>query len=152
MTRHRRVSTPLPPPPPPGVRPYQRLRTLRMERSLSLAQLAALAGVRKATLVSIERGQTLVPNQATLARLATVFGMTVEELRRQTGMHGPLYVSPVLRHSPADSRRWSQRAEHIAGLVDTLPAREQELIETLCRYLQARRNVSLPAEHPGVLP
>jgi len=135
------------------VRPHERLRALRTERGLSQSQFAALAGVRKATVVAIERGETLMPNQGTLLKLAVVLGMTLDDLRRQTGMFGPLYVPAMTdpaRVAAAQRRRFSPRAEQIAALVDTLPVKEQELIETLCRYFRARRDVRL-AEHETVV-
>ena len=146
MARERRAPAPLPALPPAGVPPHRRLWQLRMDRQLSQAQLAALAGIRKATLVNIERGQTQIPNQSTLDRLATALGMSLEELRRQIGMHGPLHVLPTPQRDSPKPRHLSLRAEQIAGLVDTLPIEEQELIETLCRYLHARRDVALPSE------
>ena len=146
MARPRHAPAPLPPVPLPAVRPHERLRALRTQRGLSQAQFAALAGVRKATVVAIERGETLMPNQATLVKLAVVLGMTLDDLRRQTGMYGLLYVPPTVAPAPdaaARGRRFSPRAEQIAELVDTLPVKEQELIATLCRYLRARRDVRL---------
>ncbi len=146
MPRSRATPLPLPPVPLPAVRPHERLRALRRERGLSQAQFAALAGVRKATVVAIERGETLIPNVGTLRKLAAVLGMTVEDLREQTGMYGPLYVPA--RADPAQDATthpcFSPRAEEIATLVDTLPAKEQELIATLCRYFRARRDVRSP--------
>ncbi len=152
MARPRHAPAPLPPVPVPTVRPHERLRALRTERGLSQAQFAALAGVRKATVVAIERGETLMPNQGTLLKLAVVLGMTLDDLRRQAGMFGPLYVPPTVAPAPhaAASRRFSPRAEQIAALVDTLPVKEQELIETLCRYFRAREDVRL-AEHETVV-
>jgi transcriptional regulator with XRE-family HTH domain len=96
--------------------------------------------------VAIERGETLIPNVGTLRKLAAVLGMTVEDLREQTGMYGPLYV-PARADPARDAathRRFSPRAEEIATLVDTLPVKEQELIATLCRYFRARRDVRSP--------
>ena len=153
MARPRHAPAPLPPIPAPAVRPHERLRALRTERGLSQAQFATLAGVRKATVVAIERGETLMPNQGTLLKLAVVLGMTLDDLRRQTGMFGPLYVPPTTdpaQAAAAQDRRFSPRAEQIAALVDTLPVKEQELIETLCRYFRARRDVRL-AEHETVV-
>ena len=145
MPRPQSTPPPLPPLPAPTVRPHERLRALLRERGLSQAQLAALAGVRNATVVEIERGGALMPNQGTLRKFAAVLGMSVDGLRRQTGMYGPLYVPPVV--DPAQDavkvRRFSPRAEQIAALVDTLPVKEQTLIETLCRYFRARRDVRL---------
>jgi len=66
----------------------------------------------------------------------------LDEFRRQTGMHGPQYVASVLQPETAEDRRFSPRAERIAGLLDTLPWGEQDLIESLCHYLRARRGIA----------
>ena len=143
MARPRHAAAPLPPAPTPAVRPPERLRALRTERGLSLAQFAALAGVRKATVVAIERGETRMPNVGTLQKFAALLGMTLQDLRRQTGMYGPLYEPAAVDGAldAAHHRRFSPRAEEIAELVDTLSAKEQELIATLCRYFRARQDV-----------
>jgi hypothetical protein len=48
-----------------------------------------------------------------------------------------------------EDRRWSPRAERIAGLVESLPIAEQEFIETLCAYFRLRRGIDLP---PAAVP
>ena len=149
MPRTRSAPLPLPPVPAPAVQPHERLRALRRKHGLSQSQLAALAGIRKATLVAIERDETEVPNEATLRKLAAVFGMSLEELRRETGMVGPLYIPSMEALVPATTmRRYSPRAERIAELVDALPAKEQRLIETLCRYFCAWRDARPPWHRP----
>jgi transcriptional regulator with XRE-family HTH domain len=141
MARPRRAPAVLPPLPPPGVPPRERLRSLRLERGLSLNQLARLAGMRKATLVNIERGRTLVPHHDTLARIAAVFGLTADVLRRQIGMHGPLHSSSARRNDAPEQRRWSPRTERVALLMETLSTEEQAYIEAMCRLFQARQFV-----------
>jgi transcriptional regulator with XRE-family HTH domain len=118
---------------------------LRIERGLSQAQLAALAGIRKATLVSIERGETHIPEQRTLAKVAAVFGLSLEELRQQIGMHGRFAPPPVGERAAPDDQRFGPRAVQIAGLVDTLPLAEQQFVKTLCDYLHARRGLGCSA-------
>ena len=140
MARPRRPQAALPPLPPPGISPGERLRMLRVERGLSLSQLAKLAGVRKGTLVDIERGRTLMPHHDTLARIAAVFGMTVDVLRRQTGMHGGLF--PTLRREETrEGAHWSPRTERVALLMETLPVDEQTYVEAICQFLQARQRM-----------
>ena len=146
MAHKRRAPAPLPPLPPTGVLPHERLGALRRERRLSQAQLAALAGIRKATVVDLERGRTQVPNQSTLRSLATVFGMSLDEFRRALGMHGALQSVPPAERTAPEGRRLSPRAEQLAGLFDSLPIGEQELIEHLCGYFHARRSVDMAAE------
>ncbi len=152
MPRHRRPTTPLPPLPPPAVLPHQRLWALRTERRISIDQLAELAGVRPATICELERGVTQIPQRRTLQKLAAVYGMSVDELRRQIGMHGPLHRAPGPGRDTPEPRRFSPRAEKIAGWVDTLPGEEQALIERLCGYLHARRGVNLAPESTEVEP
>ena len=146
MPSHGRRPASLPPLLPPGVLPHRRLWTLRTERRISIDQLAELAGIRPATICELERGATQLPHRRTLARLAAAYGMSLDELRRQIGMHGPLHGAPMPRDDMPAPRRFSLRAEKIAGLVETLPAAEQALIETLCCYFHVRRGVSLPDE------
>ena len=129
-----------------GVPPHQRLGLLRRERRLSMNQLAALAGVRVATICEFERGMTQGLHERTLEKLAGAFGLSLQDFRRTLGMHGPLFTPPTLRGETTDHRRWSGRTEQIAELVETLPAAEQELIARLCAYLHARRGVQLPHE------
>src|SRR3954447_15000606 len=91
MTRPRRAPARLPPlPARTGVPPHVRLAALRMERRLSIAQLGALAGLRPTTISDLERGTTLIPQQRTLEKLAETYGISLDELRRAIGMHGPL--------------------------------------------------------------
>lgn len=152
MPRHRRHTAPLPPLPPPPVLPHQRLSALRTERRISIDQLAELAGVRPATICDLERGVTQIPQRRTLQKLAAVYGMSLDELRRQIGMHGPLHLAPGLGHDRPEPCRLSPRAEKIAGWVDTLPIQEQEFVERLCGYLHARRGVNLALESMEVAP
>src|SRR3712207_5854189 len=114
MPRHRRPTAPLPPLPAPAVLPHQRLWALRAERRISIDQLAELAGVRPATICDLERGLTQIPQRRTLQKLAAAFGMSVDELRRQIGMHGPLHRAPELGHAVTAGRHLSPRAEMIA--------------------------------------
>ncbi len=146
MPRHDRRPAPLPPLPPPAVLPHRRLWALRTERRISIDQLAELAGVRPATICELERGATQMPHRRTLAKLAAAYGMSLDELRRQIGMHGPLHGAPMPQSDIPALRRYSLRAEKIAGMVDTLPVEEQALIETLCTYFHVRRGVRLPDE------
>ncbi len=140
MARTQRLSAVLPPLPPPGISPHERLRMLRMERGLSQRQLAKLAGVRQATLVDIERGRTLMPHHDTLVQIAAVFGMTVEVLRRQTGMHGGLF-SAARTDGTLKRPCWSPRTERVARLMETLSVDEQTYVEAICQFLQARQHV-----------
>ena len=146
MAANRRSPAPLPPLPLAGVPPHRRLWELRMERGLSQASVAALAGLKKETVGRIERGQTQMPEAATLAKLAAVFGMSLDELRRRIGMHGPLHLVPPRQPEAPQERQVSPAAAEIARLVDTLPVEEREYILALCRLLYHRRGLHLPAD------
>ena len=146
MPRERRSPAPLPPLPSTGMPPHQRLWLLRRERRLSMNQLAALAGVRVATICEFERGMTQGLHLRTLEKLAGAFGLSLDDFRRTLGIHGPLFTPPTLQRETTVGRRWSARTEQIAELVETLPAAEQDLIAKLCAYLHARRGVELPRE------
>lgn len=146
MPRERRAPVPLPPLPSGGVPPHRRLWSLRRERRLSITQLAALAGVRRGTICEFERGMTHMPHRRTLAKLAAAFGLSFDEFQRSLGIHGPLFVPSAQQGATSERGVWSPRTEHIAALVETLPAAEQELIATLCAYLHARRDLKLPAD------
>ena len=151
MARERRKSSPLPPLPPVGVPPHRRLWQLRIERRISLVELGKLAGLRPATICEIERGTTEIPERRTLEKLATAFGMSLEELRWQIGMHGPLHPAPAPERDGA-AHSWSPRAEQIAGLVETLPVEEQAFVEHLCSLLQSCRGIQLTPTTIGVEP
>ena len=153
MAHERRAPAPLPPAPPARTPPHRRFWQLRRERQLSMAELAKLAGVRPATICELERGTTRIPQPRTLAKLATVFGMTLDDFRRELGMHGSATWPGAVEHAgPDDHHGLSPRAEKIAGLVETLPADEQALIETLALYFHLRRSVNPPADGTRVGP
>lgn len=145
MPRSRRTPTPLPRLPSPAVvPPHVRLAALRMERRLSIAQLAALAGLRPTTISDLERGTTLIPRQRTLAKLAATYGMSLEKLQREIGMCGPPHEAAATQHDEPEAHTFSPCAEEIAGLVDTLPVQERQFVLAMCRLLRARQDVELP--------
>lgn len=62
----------------------ERLKELRKLRALSQQELAEAAGIGRATLSRIERGETGAHGR-TLRRLAEALGVSVEELVRAEG-------------------------------------------------------------------
>jgi len=64
-----------------------RIRTIRVNRGLTQAELAAEAGISRQALAAIEGGAYL-PNVAIGVRLARAVGLTVEELFREAEEHG----------------------------------------------------------------
>ncbi len=145
MVRSRRTPTPLPRLPSPAVvPPHVRLAALRMERRLSIARLAALAGLRPTTISDLERGTTLIPRQRTLEKLAAVYGLPLDELQREIGMVGPRHELSTIQRDEPESRSLGPCAAEIARLVDTLPTHERQLVLAMCRLLHARQQVALP--------
>jgi len=80
-----------------AIRPYaiaDKLRTLRLRRSMGLAQLAEHSGFSAAMLSRLENGR-LVPTLPTLTRIALVFGVGLDYF----------FTDPRKRHVVAISRR-----------------------------------------------
>ena len=80
-----------------SIRPYaiaDKLRTLRLRRSMGLAQLAEHSGFSPAMLSRLENGR-LVPTLPTLTRIALVFGVGLDYF----------FTDPRKRHVVAISRR-----------------------------------------------
>lgn len=84
-----------------SLRPYaiaEKLRNLRMRRSMGLAQLAAHTGLSPAMLSRLENAR-LVPTLPTLIRIATVFNVGLDYF----------FTDPRKRHIVALSRRHERR-------------------------------------------
>lgn len=84
-----------------SIRPYaiaDKLRTLRLRRSMGLAQLAEHSGFSPAMLSRLENGR-LVPTLPTLTRIALVFGVGLDYF----------FTDPRKRHVVATSRRDERR-------------------------------------------
>ncbi len=80
-----------------SIRPYaiaDKLRTLRLRRSMGLAQLAEHSGFSPAMLSRLENGR-LLPTLPTLTRIALVFGVGLDYF----------FTDPRKRHVVAVSRR-----------------------------------------------
>ncbi len=80
-----------------SIRPYaiaDKLRTLRLRRSMGLAQLAEHSGFSPAMLSRLENGR-LMPTLPTLVRIALVFGVGLDYF----------FTDPRKRHVVAISRR-----------------------------------------------
>jgi transcriptional regulator with XRE-family HTH domain len=56
------------------------IRRARIERGMSQAELAKLAGVPYSTLRALERGGPRGPQMATLRKLATALGVSIVDL------------------------------------------------------------------------
>ncbi len=84
-----------------SIRPYaiaEKLRSLRLRRSMGLAQLAAHTGLSPAMLSRLENGR-LVPTLPTLVRIAIVFNVGLDYF----------FTDPRRRHVVAVSRKQERR-------------------------------------------
>lgn len=61
------------------------IRELRLSVGMSQNKLAELAGVRQSVISYIENGRTKHPRIDTLAAIAAVFGVTIEDLMKKAG-------------------------------------------------------------------
>ncbi len=109
-----------------------RLRELRLERNMSLSELAEVSEVAKGHLSSIEHGLAAITVQ-TISRLAKGLGLP------------PLY----LLTSPADDDR-----DHVAELVRKLPAHEIVKLrrELMKANKEAAKTAAKAARAVGVRP
>jgi transcriptional regulator with XRE-family HTH domain len=92
-----------------------RLATLRVERGWSLDDLARRAGVSRSTLSRLERAE-LSPTAAVLARLCTMYGLTMSRLLAEVESDPPLLVradqQAVWRDSASGFTRRSASPPH----------------------------------------
>jgi putative transcriptional regulator len=77
----------------PGLAPFAaRLRVLRAHRSITQRWLAREAGITHGSIAALELGRCC-PSAALLARLADVFGVTMDELWHGVGRCEDIVVS-----------------------------------------------------------
>jgi len=69
------------------------LRERRAELGLTLRQVTALSGVDNAYISELENGNALRPSFPTMARLARVYGLSLDDIAREAGGE----LSPVPR-------------------------------------------------------
>src|SRR5579863_4201828 len=96
-----------------SLRPYaiaDKLRTLRLRRSMGLAQLAEHTGFSPAMLSRLENGR-LVPTLPTLTRIALVFSVGLDYF----------FGDPSKRHIVAVGRRKERRLFPADAKSDTVP-------------------------------
>jgi transcriptional regulator with XRE-family HTH domain len=62
---------------------------LRLNKGLTQAELAALAGVSEYTVTRLERGQRKRPHPATRRRIAEALGVPIVEIDELRGNGGP---------------------------------------------------------------
>jgi flavin reductase (DIM6/NTAB) family NADH-FMN oxidoreductase RutF/DNA-binding XRE family transcriptional regulator len=93
----------------------RRIRELREQRALSLAELGRRIGVTASALSQIERGRTR-PAVTTLASLAAELGSSVDDLIREdtVGFSAGVERSVVMRRPPVDETAFRTAIAHFA--------------------------------------
>ena len=134
-----------------SIRPYaiaDKLRTLRLRRSMGLAQLAEHSGFSPAMLSRLENGR-LVPTLPTLTRIALVFGVGLDYF----------FTDPRKRHVVAISRRDERRvfpsdpkSTSTSWSFESLDfrANERKLNGFLAHFHSLPEQKLTPHFHPGV--
>ncbi|WP_062305898.1 helix-turn-helix domain-containing protein [Alicyclobacillus sendaiensis] len=110
----------------------QRLRRLREERGLTLAQVASAAGLSVSHLSAIENGTRRNPSFHIVARIARVYGVPVDSLVEDEAATGAVQETNQAPSSP--STPYLEMARRLAE-ADALahPARLLEVIAALLR-------------------
>ena len=133
------------------LRPYaiaDKLRTLRMRRSMGLAQLAEHTGFSPAMLSRLENGR-LLPTLPTLTRIAMVFSVGMDYF----------FTDPRKRHVVALVRRNERKvfpadpkSPHVPWHFETLDFRvnERKLNGYLAHFHAVPAEELTPHYHPGV--
>jgi transcriptional regulator with XRE-family HTH domain len=134
-----------------SIRPYaiaEKLRALRLRKSMGLAQLAAHTGLSPAMLSRLENGR-LVPTLPTLVRIALVFNVGLDYF----------FTDPRKRHVVALARREERRkfpgdprATPVAWHFESLDFRvnERKLNGFLAHFHPVPSGKVTPHFHPGV--
>ncbi len=134
-----------------SIRPYaiaDKLRTLRLRRSMGLAQLAEHSGFSPAMLSRLENGR-LVPTLPTLTRIALVFGVGLDYF----------FTDPRKRHVVAISRRNERKVfpsdpklPSTSWFFESLDFRatERKLNGFLAHFHPLPEQKITPHFHPGV--
>lgn len=134
-----------------SLRPYaiaDKLRTLRLRRSMGLAQLAEHTGFSPAMLSRLENGR-LVPTLPTLTRIALVFSVGLDyffsDPRKQ-------HVVSVVRRSERKVFPSDPKADHVPWHFESLDFRvnERKLNGYLAHFHPLSQEKVVPHYHPGV--
>jgi len=134
-----------------SIRPYaiaDKLRTLRLRRSMGLVQLAEHTGFSPAMLSRLENGR-LIPTLPTLTRIALVFGVGLDYF----------FTDPRKRHVVAISRRDERKifpsdpkSTSTSWSFESLDfrANERKLNGFLAHFHPLPEETITPHFHPGV--
>ena len=134
-----------------SLRPYaiaDKLRTLRLRRSMGLAQLAEHTGFSPAMLSRLENGR-LVPTLPTLTRIAMVFSVGLDYFFSDPRKR---HVVAVVRRSERKVFPSDPKAAHVPWHFESLDFRvnERKLSGYLAHFHALPKDEVIPHYHPGV--
>jgi len=134
-----------------SLRPYaiaDKLRTLRLRRSMGLTQLAEHTGFSPAMLSRLENGR-LVPTLPTLTRIALVFSVGLDYFFSDPRKR---HVVAVVRRSERRQFPSDPRAPHVPFHFESLDFRvnDRKLNGYLAHFHPLPKEELAPHYHPGV--
>ncbi len=134
-----------------SLRPYalaDKLRALRLRRSMGLAQLAEHTGFSMAMLSRLENGR-LVPTLPTLTRIALVFGVGLDYFFSDPRKR---HVVSVVRKSERRRFPADPKSAHVSWYFESLDFRvnERKLNGYLAHFHPVPPEKIVPHHHPGV--
>jgi transcriptional regulator with XRE-family HTH domain len=134
-----------------SLRPYaiaDKLRTLRLRKSMGLAQLAEHTGLSQAMLSRLENGR-LVPTLPTLTRIAMVFSVGLDYFFTDPRKR---YVTSVIRRSERKLFPSDPKATIVPWHFESLDFRvnERKLNGYLAHFHPMLPEKVVPHHHPGV--
>jgi transcriptional regulator with XRE-family HTH domain len=134
-----------------SLRPYaiaDKLRTLRLRKSMGLAQLAEHTGLSQAMLSRLENGR-LVPTLPTLTRIAMVFSVGLDYFFTDPRKR---YVTAVIRRSERKLFPSDPKARIVPWHFESLDFRvnERKLNGYLAHFHPMSPEKVAPHHHPGV--
>lgn len=134
-----------------SLRPYalaDKLRALRLRRSMGLAQLAEHTGFSMAMLSRLENGR-LVPTLPTLTRIALVFGVGLDYFFSDPRKR---HVVSLVRRSERKRFPADPKSTHVSWHFESLDFRvnERKLNGYLAHFHPLPEDKVIPHHHPGV--
>lgn len=98
------------------------LRRIRERMDVSLVSVARRAGISDAMLSRIERGERMSPHFTTVAKIALVLGVSLDEIAHEAGI-------PVAVHRKTSSTAATEirRAEHLEAAIRYLDRARERL-------------------------
>lgn len=134
-----------------GLKPYtigEKIRTIRLKKSMGLVELGKHTGLSAALLSKIERGK-LIPTLPTLLRIAMVFGVGLEFFFTDERKR---HVVAVVRKG--ERKRFPERpaVADVAYFFESLDfkAQERKLNAYLAEFEQVAPEKLRPHHHPGI--